>query len=298
MAIGRLVKGYLGDIFAHCDSKDHGELERLLDRAYSKRTFGLSFPFCKEVKDIKPEESKRFWTDVYMVRGRQIRVISQWFEKHRPKFVAYLEVHGIATAPEALAREETLSSVPRGTTARPSTSVARVSSRANARYRSYAIGNAQNAFVRNILSSLGTESFNERDWLETKAYFGNRCAYCDDEGVLLIEHAIPINRGSLGEHRLGNIVPSCRQCNADKGGQDFRTFLGENAAAIARIEEYMDSRNYVPLEDSEQMRLVLNMAHAEVAALADRYVKMINSVFPRDLGVPEDLTEDDELEAV
>lgn len=294
MAVGRLVRGYLGDIFAYCDLKDHGELDRLLDRGYSKRTFGLSFPFCKEVKDIDPAESKRFWTDVYMVRGRQVRVISQWIEKHRPAFVAYLDAQSIATVAEALEHEEAWSSAPRAAAAKPAMSVVKVSSRANARYRSYAIGNAQNAFIRNILSSLGTESFSERDWLETKEHFGNRCAYCGDDGVLLIEHAVPINRGSLGEHRLGNIVPSCRRCNSDKGGRDFRDFLGENAPAIARIEQYMDSRNYVPLEDSEQMRLVLNMAHAEVAALADRYVRMINSVFPRDIGVSAQVVDEDQ----
>lgn len=297
MAIGRLVKGHLGDIFAYCDSKDHAEIDRLLNREYSKQTFGLSFPFCKEVNDIKPEESKRFWTDVYMVRGKRVRVISQWIEKHRPQVIAYLEAHDIATAAEALAREDEWSSASRGAATRPVAAVARVSSRANARYRSYAIGNAQNAFIRNILSSLGTEAFNERDWLETKAHFDNRCAYCGDDGDLLIEHAIPINRGSLGEHRLGNIVPSCRKCNADKGGRDFRDFLGENATAIARIEQYMDSRNYLPLEDSEQMKLVLNMAHSEVAALADRYVRMINSVFPRDTG-SEAILDEDEKEAV
>ncbi len=277
MAVGRLVKGYVGDIFAYCDSKDHEELDRLLDREYSKKTFGLSFPFCKEVKDIEPAESRRFWTEVYMVRGRRVRVISQWVEKHRPKFVAYLEGHDIATAAEALAYEDEWSAAPRGTASREA--VARVSSRANARYRSYAIGIAQNAFIRNILSGLGTESFSERDWLETKAHFDNRCAYCGQDGELLIEHAIPINRESLGEHRLGNIVPSCRKCNADKGGRDFRDFLGDDEAAIDRIEQYMESRNYVPLEDNEQMRLVLNMAHSEVGALAERYVRLVNSVF-------------------
>lgn len=290
MAVGRLVKGYLGDIFAYCDSKDHDELDRLLDREYSKKTFGLSFPFCKEVKDIEPTESRRFWTDVYMVRGRRVRVISQWVEKHRPRLVAYLEGHDIATAAEALAHEVEWSSAPRGTASREA--VARVSSRANARYRSYAIGIAQNAFIRNILSGLGTESFSERDWLETKAHFENRCAYCGQDGELLIEHAIPINRESLGEHRLGNIVPSCRKCNAAKGGRDFRDFLGDDEAMVVRIEQYMESRNYVPLEDSEQMRLVLNMAHSEVGALAERYVRIINSQLVS--LAPEDVVVEDE----
>ena len=80
------------------------------------------------------------------------------------------------------------------------------------------------------------------------------CAYCGTETELLMEHAIPINKEKLGEHRLGNLVPSCTRCNSDKGGRDFRAFLGENTAAIRRIETYMDSRNYVPLEDNEQIK--------------------------------------------
>lgn len=55
--------------------------------------------------------------------------------------------------------------------------------------------------------------------------------------------------------------------------------MGENTAAISRIEEYMDSRNYVPLEDNEQMKMILNMAHKEIAALADRYIIIINELF-------------------
>jgi len=65
---------------------------------------------------------------------------------------------------------------------------------------------AQNLFIRNILSSLGVESLNEEDWNFTKAYFSHKCAYCGAETELLMEHAIPINKAKLGEHRLGNLV--------------------------------------------------------------------------------------------
>jgi len=153
------------------------------------------------------------------------------------------------------------------------------SRRTNSRYRGNPIGNAQNAFIRTILSSLGQESFTENDWEATKQYFSHRCAYCGSEGVLLIEHAIPINKERLGEHRLGNLIPSCHLCNSTKGNTDFRTFLAGNPTAIVRIEAYMDSKNYVPLEDNEQMKMLLNMAHKEVAMLADRYVTMMNAFF-------------------
>ena len=139
----------------------------------------------------------------------------------------------------------------------------------------------KNLFIRNILSNLGTEAFNELDWASTKNYFENRCAYCGIQSELAIEHAIPINKEKLGEHKLGNLVPSCKACNGGKAGRDFREFLGENTAAIGKIEEYMDSRNYVPLESNEQMKLILNMAHKEVAALAERYITIINELFPQ-----------------
>jgi len=161
------------------------------------------------------------------------------------------------------------------------------SDRANARYKSHAIGNAQNAFVRNVLGNLGYESFNQKDWGATKEHFSHRCAYCGvDADELVIEHAIPINKVSLGEHRLGNLVPGCKACNSSKGDKDFRVFLKGNDEAIARIEEYMDSRNYVPLDANEQVTRVLDMAHKEVAALADRYVTILNELFVQPAAVP------------
>lgn len=165
------------------------------------------------------------------------------------------------------------------------------SPRFNSRYRGNAIGNAQNLFVRNILSRLGNESFSEKDWEATKDYFSRKCAYCGEETDLVIEHAIPINKEKLGEHRLGNLVPSCKACNSQKSNQDFREFLGDKTEQISKIEQYMESRNYVPLEDNEQMQMILNMAHKEVAALAERYVKIINGLFPQSLENPEESQE-------
>jgi hypothetical protein len=52
-----------------------------------------------------------------------------------------------------------------------------------------------------------------------------------------------------------------------------------DTATIEKIEAYMDSKDYVPLEDNEQMKMILNMAHREVSALADRYITIINELF-------------------
>lgn len=271
MKIGELVKQYIKPLFFYCDTVAHDEIYSLLDPQYSKKTFGVYYPFCIEVENIEPSQSRRYWTEIYLVRGKRVRVTSQWVETSRPLFITYLKSKGIAPELASVAYDE--APAKKKHTALPP------SGRANSRFRGNPIGNAQNLFIRNILSSIGLEKFNEEDWNTTKAYFSHRCAYCGTEAELLIEHAIPINKEKLGEHRLGNLVPSCKLCNSNKGGKDFREFLGENAEAISRMEEYMDSRNYVPLEDNEQIKMILNMAYKEVAALADRYITIINELF-------------------
>lgn len=272
MKIGELVKTHLGRILAYCETEAHGELTSLLSPAYSKRVFGLGFPFCRDAADIDAALSKRYWTETWLVRGKRIRVTSQWFEGSRAPFLAYLESIGITPAGDSSQQAPTPAAA--SPSLRPSSS-----KRANSRYRGNHIGNAQNLFVRNILSNLGVESFSEADWTRTKAHFGQRCAYCGCEGDLVLEHAIPINKEALGEHRLGNLVPACPSCNAKKANQDFRTFLEGNPEAIARIEAYMDSRNYVPLEENAQIALILKLAHREIGALAERYITIINELF-------------------
>lgn len=271
MKIGEFVKQFINQVFLYCDTVEHNEINSLLDVQYSKMTFGINFPFCIELENIEPPQSKRYWTETYLVRGKRVRVTSQWFETSKPLFMTYLKSKKIAVEHDLPEFDKVC--------ANKKQNALPPSSRANSRYRGNPIGNAQNLFVRNILSSIGLESFNEGNWNSKKEYFSHRCAYCDTETELLIEHAIPINKEKLGEHRLGNLVPSCKLCNSNKGGKDFREFLDGNPAAISRIEAYMDSRNYVPLEDNEQMKLVLNMAHKEVSSLADRYITIINELF-------------------
>ena len=151
--------------------------------------------------------------------------------------------------------------------------------RSNNRYKKYPIGNAQNGVIRNILSNIGQESFSESDWNCTKGHFLHRCVYCDEERELIIDHAIPINRANLGEHRIGNLVPSCKECNEKKGGnKDFREFLEGDVQKIERILEYMLTNNYVPLGNNKQIKIILELAHKEIVAIAERYITIINSV--------------------
>lgn len=155
MKIGRLVKYYIKKIFLHCETIDHDEFQRLQDKKYSKTTFGINFPFCADSESILKNESKRYWTDLYVVRGKKVRVSSQWVISQKSQFVEYLMNKQIADKTEIESLTET--EVSRNNSSRTSV-------RVNSRYRGNAIGNAQNLLVRNILSNLGEESFNQEDW--------------------------------------------------------------------------------------------------------------------------------------
>lgn len=271
MKIGKLVQYHIEKVFQYCESIEHEELSRLQDKKYSKKTFGINYPFCTEVALISKKESVRYWTDIYFVQGKKVRVSSQWILPHKEHFIRYLIDENISTKGE-IEKIIDFSSLSEGTR--------QTSTRENSRYRGNAIGNAQNLLVRNILSNLGEESFGQEDWGKTKTYFDNKCAYCGADGELVIEHVIPINKESLGEHRLGNLIPSCKSCNAKKSHKNYREFLKGQQSRIEKIEGYMESRNYVPLGDNEQVARILDMAYQEIATVSKRYISILNELFP------------------
>jgi 5-methylcytosine-specific restriction endonuclease McrA len=163
-----------------------------------------------------------------------------------------------------------------------------------ANYKEHYISNAQNSLVRYILGNLRDASFTKDDWTKSKKEsFSGKCVYCGKKGNS-IDHAIPINRDKLGEHLLGNLVPSCKACNASKSGKDYREFLTllkEKAddpdekllfeQRIDFIEKYMTDSHYVPLSKHPQRDAIkkkLEDAYDEVAALADKYAKEISNL--------------------
>ncbi|EGU39463.1 HNH endonuclease [Vibrio scophthalmi] len=276
MKVGKLVKSFLPQVIEYCEKNDQKEFERLCDSDYSKRTFNINFSFLVEKNSLSSEISKRYWTNIYLVRGKTVRVCSQWYKKDAVYFVNYLKRIGIDYDESQLNELRLCAKV----SSRQKVSAR--SSKIDSRYRGNAIGNAQNLLVRNILSNIGAEQFSEEDWQATKAYFNHQCAYCSEAKDLVIEHAIPINKVYLGEHKLGNLVPSCKECNSAKASKDFREFLGDDEQRIAFIESYMDEKNYVSLKDNEQIQMILEMAYREVGAVAERYIAIINELFVSD----------------
>ena len=210
---------------------------------------------------------------IYRVQDGEFRVCSQWYARQTDKFIRYLIDKNITTeqALEALEIE-----VQKELNVDLEKKI-----HSKGRYRGNAIGNSQNLLIRNILSNLGDETFSEKDWQETKKYFDNRCAYCGSEDKLVIEHAIPINKTMLGEHKLGNLVPSCHACNSKKASMTFEEFLADQPDKIQKIKQYMHLHGYKPLiqsPSSEKISLLLEQAYSDTADVAKRYIRIIELV--------------------
>lgn len=92
-----------------------------------------------------------------------------------------------------------------------------------------------------------------------------------------MDHVVPLNKTALGLHCLGNLVPACRACNAKKSAKDFREFLAGDAGKIAAIEAHMEKHGYTPNQDAHALREVIDVAHQDVRAMADRYVTILKT---------------------
>ena len=95
MKIGEMVKTSLSKIKYYCENNDNNELNNLLNIDYSKRTFGIGFPFFIETKDINEndikKQSRRFYKDVIQISGKKVHATSQWFDYHMDRFKIYMK---------------------------------------------------------------------------------------------------------------------------------------------------------------------------------------------------------------
>jgi 5-methylcytosine-specific restriction endonuclease McrA len=65
-----------------------------------------------------------------------------------------------------------------------------------------------------ILRDGDTRVVTERDWLRLCGRYHHCCFYCGEAKKLTMDHIIPVVRG--GRHSIGNLIPACRNCNAQK----------------------------------------------------------------------------------
>lgn len=275
--IGKFVQMYLPQIFDYCQNKDPEEFARLSDRDFCLTTFRLSYPLL--VRSNTGEKVKRYWSakssGPFVAAG--YRVTSEWVASlHTAHFVNYLIDKDINPSGLSADFKEWAC-----------TTVAEFGSTGSApggpRYRSYAIGIAQNALVRYLLSNIGHDEFSEKHWQAAKEELG--CVYCGQRTGLTIDHAVPINRVHVGEHRLGNLVPACGSCNRQKSNTTHEVYLRKVYAAdpqqaaerISAIDAYASKHGYSPIVDAEGVQKLLDDARDELKAVADKYLEAINS---------------------
>ena len=103
----------------------------------------------------------------------------------------------------------------------------------------------QSARIRQLNKSKGDYSLDE--WEQTKAYFGNRCAYCGvSSDVLSQDHFIPLSKG--GSYTKDNIIPACIRCNSSKNNTDFKEWFTKqefyNFDRLQKIEDYLKEIEY------------------------------------------------------
>lgn len=262
MKPGELVKSHVDKIILYCQTHAD-ELLNLQDGEYSKINFNINYPFFADISDDQFERG-RYWVNEYRIADKQYRVTREWKNYQAPYFIVYLQKKGISLNDDVPLQDYNLYVPP-------------VLKSINARYKSYAIGNAQNSFIRHILSNIGEESFSSHDWENTKKHFNNRCAYCGSQEKIVRDHAVPINKENLGEHKLGNIVPSCERCNDKKSDQTYVQFLNNpGCAEEVKISQYMKAHNYEAL-NSDEVRHLLNEASNEIQKIAIQYIEKINA---------------------
>ncbi len=151
------------------------------------------------------------------------------------------------------------------------------------------IGDVQNSLIRLILWQVGKEPITDRHLRAAKDHFNNECAYCGEKKDLDFDHAVPINKTSLGQQRVGNLVPSCTDCNQKKGQRHFNDYLSSDPDGdirISRILKYMQKCSYTPLGNNENIKALLENARKEVAAVADKHIAAVNKLLAESPTMP------------
>jgi 5-methylcytosine-specific restriction endonuclease McrA len=78
-----------------------------------------------------------------------------------------------------------------------------------------------------------------------------RCVYCSRPAQTWDHLVCLVKKGELNGygHQIGNLVPSCKDCNSSKGSKDFRVFV----AGLTSFSDAQKKRLLSRLEDHQQL---------------------------------------------
>lgn len=78
----------------YCEKVDKNEFSNLLKLDYSKRVFGIDFPFFIEAKEISENDKikeKYFYKTIIKINGKEVCATNQWFDHNINRFEHYLK---------------------------------------------------------------------------------------------------------------------------------------------------------------------------------------------------------------
>lgn len=95
-------------------------------------------------------------------------------------------------------------------------------------------------YVFNLYATSSSEA--KRMWRKNiKEEWNYRCAYCDSEDNLTIDHIIPQSKGGLDDTK--NVVCCCHSCNQSKGHEHWKLWYVQqdfyNEERFNKIEKWI-----------------------------------------------------------
>jgi len=94
MKIGRIAQTYLVDALQN-GSFSSTEIQNMLDKSYSRKTFGLGYSLLSEDRRIDNKGRPRDYAKPLTIGGKQYFLCSQWLDKPaRNKLITWLDNHG------------------------------------------------------------------------------------------------------------------------------------------------------------------------------------------------------------
>jgi hypothetical protein len=96
--IGQFVRKEIGKLARNGQISEE-MVQHLLDETYSKETFNLNFPVLRRIekgqyisKQKYIDGYSRYWSEAFVINGRIYIVCNKWNERHRTKFLNWLEL--------------------------------------------------------------------------------------------------------------------------------------------------------------------------------------------------------------